>query len=1098
MLEAKDIYGWQFTPSYYDVVAQTLSTTSQGEGLAAPIAVPIPSAMVDYNLGKESAPPPLVEGALYGLYYPLDALTNLGMEEGRPNVYKWVVELFQAVAWKDTIEVFIPGLSVPGGKTECLFLPLYWSGRVSDRSAISMLPLLTFNAKQNKKLTRSLDGQTWSLKHPYIFSFASAGDKAKSGRWDEGPGGPQLTWLVFDPKGLNGLFKDQVWHLFSKLKSNVMSFNRMGAQSLPQSPTNQSLKAVEEFGALVSPAIVPIVGWEQVVEYIDTASAQYLEILVSDEASEMFSQFGGTGIEALREDWYGWKSFGDTEVALECMKSSQSLYRRWDDYEVVRADGLTKLKSMNAVYAGFQWWGMAHSEWLNAHSTLVKQQIVIALNNYIEDTNRPARLISSFKNMAFPFRVGDGTKIPKATDFVNEAGNLSPTGRRFYEDYILPVVEAGGTPPTLTVEEAAEARAQAEAALKEASELASPRGAASKAVTQAKNAKDKASDRVNAAMVARDAAAAGLEGYRGEAGEAIAELEKLGEMRERLLEMDVDTDSLDAKIVAAREAVGEEFPAAVVAAQKATDKLEKLRESLSEAKAFLKTVEDDLKEVVEARDEAMKVADKAVNTEKAVIALASYVYVPSSQGYHEFIQDVRRNYDASGAGTGKGAVARAFKWFSGSPQATEAQTGRWSAGSAWQEGFSKARASDAGLGRTEDRLGRFKVGPTRKPPRVVAGPVDVTLMDGTQRKYQTGSPRRVKVNDHIVFDDLAVVFGNEFAPLFDAYKEAYPEREVEEGYTNLVLTVVGKPTTNDEGRWVMDAEPVAFFVEEFTPISDVVGLMDAEEVKSLPLGLTEITMDAGDPFVILPTKWRVQKMGAPKKNPDHRDWSLSRGRLVSPNGTVKAVKRIGKGTFATVYRMVDAQEKLGKVVIEVPDDIYDKEILAEVYRQQEGRKNPHLPRIESLGDTRSGKLYLSEFYKMPLRKGDTKNWKDYQALRACWEEALKNVRGRHNYRAFMYSGHEVLHETVKCSKKHKVKKSIRDALGELRDWAANYGSSYTFEISPRNVGTDAKGNLVLVDVLFDMNKLAKARGKNAVDSRLNGPTADGIDFGFGI
>ena len=903
MLEAKDIYGWQFVPSYYEIVAQTLATTSKGEGSSAPVALPIPSAMVDYNLGKESAPPPLVEGALYGYFYPLDVLTELATNVGGDGAYpgeydetaRGLLATFQAVAWKDTIEVFIPGFSAPGSKSECLFFPHYWAGRISDRGTIALLPLLSFR-NSGKNLGRG--GEDYTLEHPYIFSFASTLEKAqeagRSAYESRDPGGPLLRWMIFDPKGLHKLFAGEVAVFFETVKDIVRGAPglRSAAMTLPKNPADKNLKAVSEFGALTSPAIIPTVGWETVVEYMNTASYEY-HLLINtapDSTLENPEQDpeNQEQIDASREEFYGWKDFGSTQLASDCMVASQALYRLWDDATFQKGElRVARVSSSNAVFAGFAWWGMANSEWLNAHSTLVKQQIVIALNSYIEDTNRPQRLVESFKFMAFPFRVGDGTKIPKATDFVNEAGNLSPTGRRFYEDYILPVVKAGGTPPNLTLEEAAEAVAVAEAVAKEAKEKAGAQGEASKNLTKAKATDRKNIEKHTSAKEKHTSTQAELDKYREEAGEALGKIEKLQGLRGELEVMGVPTDAVDSQIVAAQKEVGPEFAKATEAHAKATEKLGEASVAWDESTREVKKAEEELADLTEKSGKAVVDLEEAKNTEKAVIALGSYVYVPSTQGYYEFIQDVRRSYDGTGAGTARSAVARAFKWFSGSPQATEAQTGRWSSGSAWQEGLNKAVAVAAGMGRTEDRLGRFP-GPdssprvTPKPTRVVAGPVDVTLMDGTQRRYQAGRPRDTQAGKHIVFEDINVVFANEFAPLFEAYKEAYPEREVEAGYENLVLEVIESARTLISGEWTVTVEPVAFFVNEFTPISDVTALMDADAVKLLPLGVGPIPIEPNDPYVILPPKWRLAKLEEKKKkkkkkNPIKADSDLDFG-----------------------------------------------------------------------------------------------------------------------------------------------------------------------------------------------------------------------------
>jgi len=73
MTQASEVYGWQFTPSYFDVVVKTLqlnpdsSSTAPMGSLLAPVAIPMPSTTAgagSYDLQRRSSPPPLVEGAL--------------------------------------------------------------------------------------------------------------------------------------------------------------------------------------------------------------------------------------------------------------------------------------------------------------------------------------------------------------------------------------------------------------------------------------------------------------------------------------------------------------------------------------------------------------------------------------------------------------------------------------------------------------------------------------------------------------------------------------------------------------------------------------------------------------------------------------------------------------------------------------------------------------------------------------------------------------------------------------------------------------------------------------------------------------------------
>jgi len=73
-------------------------------------------------------------------------------------------------------------------------------------------------------------------------------------------------------------------------------------------------------------------------------------------------------------------------------------------------------------------------------------------------------------------------------------------------------------------------------------------------------------------------------------------------------------------------------------------------------------------------------------------------------------------------------------------------------------------------------------------------------------------------------------------------------------------------------------------------------------------------------------------------------------------------------------------------------------------------------------------------------------------------------------------GYEVNEATYGCSEGF-VREPVRDALRELIDAAANYGSTYFVEFAPRNLATDDQGNLVLLDVMFDAAQLFKLRTK---------------------
>jgi hypothetical protein len=230
--------------------------------------------------------------------------------------------------------------------------------------------------------------------------------------------------------------------------------------------------------------------------------------------------------------------------------------------------------------------------------------------------------------------------------------------------------------------------------------------------------------------------------------------------------------------------------------------------------------------------------------------------------------------------------------------------------------------------------------------------------------------------------------------------------------------------------------------------------------------------------------------------------SLVRGVLRLPGRAPIKVKKLGAGSFATAY--VTTEESPPVVYVLTPDDVYDKELLA-MARDAEPQ-NPHLPKVEKVGETRDQFIYAMPLYRAPLRKGDSPaGWKDYLVLKKCREEAWRDIERKgttYEERVepippslrgmFMeeretttrriptrpdmtHRGYEVNEATVACAERSGVSPSTLDALRILVDTASNYGSSFVFEFAPRNLASDEAGNMVLLDPLFDQEKLRAKR-----------------------
>jgi hypothetical protein len=227
-----------------------------------------------------------------------------------------------------------------------------------------------------------------------------------------------------------------------------------------------------------------------------------------------------------------------------------------------------------------------------------------------------------------------------------------------------------------------------------------------------------------------------------------------------------------------------------------------------------------------------------------------------------------------------------------------------------------------------------------------------------------------------------------------------------------------------------------------------------------------------------------------RRNPNYENLRISRGVLYSPEGNIR-VKQIGKGSFTTAYVEVDAptpgnraqtaeSRAQPRVFLVASDEVVDKELLAAAH--DEAPRNPHLPRVEKFGYTSDDQtVYVMPLYRAPLRKADSpEGWRDFSILKKCreqaWSEVSKSARG---LGAMTHRGYDVNEATLACAEASGVRPAVLEALRALVDTASNYGASQVFEFAARNLATDAEGNLVLLDPLFDMERLERQRREAA-------------------
>ena len=186
------------------------------------------------------------------------------------------------------------------------------------------------------------------------------------------------------------------------------------------------------------------------------------------------------------------------------------------------------------------------------------------------------------------------------------------------------------------------------------------------------------------------------------------------------------------------------------------------------------------------------------------------------------------------------------------------------------------------------------------------------------------------------------------------------------------------------------------------------------------------------------------------------------------------LRTIGRGAFAKVYERKENNKFY--VYAEVKDGTdYSKNIMSEVYSDQ---KSKYLPAIEYLGTYKDRNIFRMPKYKMPLRQSDSeKAWTTYRKLSEARDMAWYGThKGKLSPGQSVYIGYDVANKTIELARKSKVDFGILRVLERIRDTMANYGAEYTFEFAPRNLGTDASGNLILVDIVFSLLEIHKKHG----------------------
>jgi len=124
-----------------------------------------------------------------------------------------------------------------------------------------------------------------------------------------------------------------------------------------------------------------------------------------------------------------------------------------------------------------------------------------------------------------------------------------------------------------------------------------------------------------------------------------------------------------------------------------------------------------------------------------------------------------------------------------------------------------------------------------------------------------------------------------------------------------------------------------------------------------------------------------------------------------------------------------------------------------------------------IGKGTFSKVYLDDEYKMPLYnkvrapKRDLKK-KDFDVYMQL-KRFYKNLSLPMSYNSI----YKDISNTPNKELSTRLKKLLKESLSAL----SNYGADIGFEISPRSIATDKKGNLILLDIWFFRSALMRKR-----------------------
>lgn len=203
-------------------------------------------------------------------------------------------------------------------------------------------------------------------------------------------------------------------------------------------------------------------------------------------------------------------------------------------------------------------------------------------------------------------------------------------------------------------------------------------------------------------------------------------------------------------------------------------------------------------------------------------------------------------------------------------------------------------------------------------------------------------------------------------------------------------------------------------------------------------------------------------------------------KLTLDSGETVTLERLGKGMFHTCYLDPSTQQVYSISIERDEGSDYSKEILANC-------EGSHIPDVEALGELGDRRVYRMPLYQPIRAKRHPEAWRLLKVLIEARDKAWSEIIDEQVMPRKMQQrdiGYIVNDRTIKILEDSgDVPRTLTEALWQLRDAAANYGSSYVFEFSKRNVMVDGTDTLILLDPLFSLEVVGVIRNRQAKKAR---------------